>query len=366
MTALNILTNYFADQGYTFPEIGLLQPADPFLETAGEDLRRRIFITTENSGKILCLRPEFTIPVCLQHLCKDTTRGQYAYAGTVFRQRSVEHAEFIQAGIESFGESDFDEADINCIATAIEAAKQVGQQELHLVLGDQKIFAELLTVLEIPQSWCKKLLRGFGDAQIIQKHLQTMSGGSRSMLEDLPEDLKFCLEKNDRQAVVNWLSDQMLGDGLPLTGSRTPEAIAERLVETTELASVRLDETARRILETFLGLDTDLADAADTVRQFEKDNDIVLKDAANSLAFRFERLKDTTLTMRYRAGFGRRLDYYTGFVFELFNANGKNPIVGGGRYDQLMTLLGARTTIPAVGFSIWVDRLDGPGAGEAR
>ena len=33
------------------------------------------------------------------------------------------------------------------------------------------------------------------------------------------------------------------------------------------------------------------------------------------------------------------------------------PLVAGGRYDGLMTQLGAATPIPAVGFSVWVEAL---------
>ena len=46
----------------------VIQPAEPFLAMAGEDLRRRIFMTESETGESLCLRPEFTIPVCLRHI----------------------------------------------------------------------------------------------------------------------------------------------------------------------------------------------------------------------------------------------------------------------------------------------------------
>ncbi|RYG63900.1 ATP phosphoribosyltransferase regulatory subunit, partial [bacterium] len=32
-------------------------------------------------------------------------------------------------------------------------------------------------------------------------------------------------------------------------------------------------------------------------------------------------------------------------------------LAGGGRYDRLLTFLGAKAPIPAVGFSIWLDRI---------
>jgi len=66
---------------------------------------------------------------------------------------------------------------------------------------------------------------------------------------------------------------------------------------------------------------------------------------------------DTRLT-RFSTSFGRGLDYYTGFEFELHaKDNGIEPLVAGGRYDGLMTQLGAATPIPAVGFSVWIETL---------
>jgi ATP phosphoribosyltransferase regulatory subunit len=65
-----------------------------------------------------------------------------------------------------------------------------------------------------------------------------------------------------------------------------------------------------------------------------------------------------TRSTRFSTSFGRGLDYYTGFEFELHaRDNGIEPLVAGGRYDGLMTRLGSKTPIPAVGFSVWVETL---------
>ena len=60
----------FDSAGARFVELPVLHPADPFLETAGEDIRRRMFVTEGPQGERLALRPDFTIPVCLAHLQK--------------------------------------------------------------------------------------------------------------------------------------------------------------------------------------------------------------------------------------------------------------------------------------------------------
>jgi ATP phosphoribosyltransferase regulatory subunit len=70
---------------------------------------------------------------------------------------------------------------------------------------------------------------------------------------------------------------------------------------------------------------------------------------------------------RFSTSFGRGLDYYTGFEFELHKTgDGTEPLVAGGRYDGLMTQLGAATPIPAVGFSIWVEALAQTGLTSTR
>jgi ATP phosphoribosyltransferase regulatory subunit len=53
------------------------------------------------------------------------------------------------------------------------------------------------------------------------------------------------------------------------------------------------------------------------------------------------------------------MEYYTGFVFELWarDAEGKVQIAGGGRYDTLLEALGAKRAIPAIGFTFRTERV---------
>jgi ATP phosphoribosyltransferase regulatory subunit len=345
--------------GCMVPEIDLLQPADPFLDTTGEDLRRRIFITQENSGKQFCLRPEFTIPVCIRHLEKGWIKGRYAYCGKVFRQRGLEGHEFTQAGFENLGSDDTNDADIDCIQTALHTLEASGQEDLSLVLGDQAIFVSALEALRIPQAWRKKLIRAFGDDDMLKAQLDQMSSDTKEDFDGLSQEIRDALEARELTMLENAIKGEMLEQGLPLSGGRTPRAIAERLIEKAELASEKLDSEKRSALEEFLGIDVELSEAHDTVEAFELKHGIMLTMARDELYARAKGLKGSKAAMRYKASFGRRLDYYTGFVFEIFGKEKNDPLVGGGRYDKLMTLLGSPYEIPAVGFAVWVDRLVG-------
>src|SRR5919205_3032910 len=97
----------FEREGYARVEPPLLQPAEVFVELSGEDIRRRMFVTQDAAGRELCLRPEYTIPVCRQHLAAaGTGPASYAYLGPVFRLGAGTTGEFLQAGIESIGRTD--------------------------------------------------------------------------------------------------------------------------------------------------------------------------------------------------------------------------------------------------------------------
>ena len=83
--------------------------------------------------------------------------------------------------------------------------------------------------------------------------------------------------------------------------------------------------------------------------------------ASFSRLITFDKRGVDSTKLTFAADFGRRLDYYTGFVFEVHDPKRHDgrQIVGGGRYDQLIALIGHGQAIPAVGFSVWLDRIGG-------
>jgi len=69
----------------------------------------------------------------------------------------------------------------------------------------------------------------------------------------------------------------------------------------------------------------------------------------------------------FAAEFGRDLEYYTGFVFEIVAPalGPDSPVAGGGRYDSLLADVGAPVPVPAVGSCIHTERLLAVLSGEA-
>src|SRR5262249_42494261 len=82
-------------------------------------------------------------------------------------------------------------------------------------------------------------------------------------------------------------------------------------------------------------------------------------EATENFARRLAKMKELGLktgTFRFAATFGRNLEYYTGFVFQI-EAGEDVSVAGGGRYDDLLADMGAGASIPAVGCAIHCNRL---------
>ena len=88
-TSADALLRAYAQAGYTVATPPILQPAEPFLDLSGEDIRKSLYLTTDGSGEELCLRPDLTIPVARDYLASSVagTAAGFCYLGPVFRYR---------------------------------------------------------------------------------------------------------------------------------------------------------------------------------------------------------------------------------------------------------------------------------------
>ncbi|WAX94963.1 ATP phosphoribosyltransferase regulatory subunit [Aminobacter sp. NyZ550] len=350
----------FAARGADAVDVPVLQPADPFLDMAGEDLRRRIFLTESETGASLCLRPEFTIPVCLDHIhTQSGTPRRYSYLGEVFRQRREGGNEFFQAGVEDLGDKDIAAADARSVADAHALLSLcLPGRELTVTLGDQAIFEAVLAALGLPRGWRMRLARAFGSAELLAA-LGDLAAPTRSSA--LAEPAASLVADADHDALAAHIAAGMEQAGLSPSAGRTPNDIARRLIEKAELRSVRLSSDAFEALERFLAIDVVLDEAPAALKEFAAGAGLTLGAALDNFAARAKVIANHGLTagsVRYDAAFGRPLDYYTGLVFEISGPDADRPLAGGGRYDRLLTLLGAGKPIPGVGFSVWLDRIE--------
>jgi ATP phosphoribosyltransferase regulatory subunit len=358
----------FAQAGYERSEPAILQPAEPFLDLSGEDIRKSLYLTSDAGGEELCLRPDLTIPVARDYL-NSKRAGQpagFSYLGPVFRYRWGKPSEFLQAGIESFGRQDRAAADAEMLALALEATSAFGVSGVEIRTGDVALFNALIDALQLFPVWRRRLIKDFNRKidlarDIEQLTLRTTPGGNEY------EGVLAALAGSDRKAALALVTDLMSIAGATNVGGRTVAEIADRFLEQSTLKAGALPRDATGIIKRFLAISGDPDDAVAQLRALASDAKLDISAAIDQLesrvGFMAARGVDVRKT-RFATSFGRGLDYYTGFEFELHNGgNGAEPLVAGGRYDGLMTQLGSATPIPAVGFSVWVEALTELGRG---
>jgi ATP phosphoribosyltransferase regulatory subunit len=339
----------------------VIQPAEPFLNMAGEDLRRRIFMTESETGESLCLRPEFTIPVCLRHIETATgTPKRYSYLGEVFRQRREGSNEFYQAGIEDLGDKDMASADARAVSDALGILNRLlPSRQLSITLGDQKVFEAVVAALGLPLGWQKRLVQAFGDVPHLESLLESLV--SPKPMTGLDARVAGLLATGDEQVLIDYIDTVMKETGYSTNASRSPAEITRRLREKLALAATRLPDESFTLLKTFLALQVPLSEASKALADFAASAGLKIEAALSDFDSRIAALSNVGVDLSavtYRAAFGRPLDYYTGLVFEVVEKDGTSVLAGGGRFDRLMNLLGASDHIPAVGFALWLDRIE--------
>ncbi|MGC2591714.1 MAG: ATP phosphoribosyltransferase regulatory subunit [Xanthobacteraceae bacterium] len=353
--------------GYVRIAPAVLQPAEPFLDLSGEDIRRRMFLTTDPDGRELCLRPDLTIPVSRDYLASPQAGkpAGFCYLGAVFRHRHGAASEFLQAGIESFGRADKAAADAEMLALGLEATTQydIGAPEIRI--GDVGLFAAFVAALDLAPVWKRRLIKDFNRKSSLKHDLEQMTlapvNGSKEY-----QGVLAALAGSDPKAAHHLVTDLLSIAGIATVGGRSVPEIADRFLEQSALnAPTRLPRETRALIERFLSIAGDPDDAAGELRALAADAKIALGPALDLLETRTGFLAARGVDVRaikFATDFGRGFDYYTGFVFELQDERSQRPLVAGGRYDSLLARLGAKAPIPAVGFAASIDDLAGGGA----
>jgi len=355
------LLAHYERAGYRRIEPAILQPAEPFLDLSGEDMRRRMYLT-EVSGREFCLRPDLTIPVSRDYLASPLA-GQVAglcYLGPVFRHQESEPGEILQAGIESFGRRDTAAADAEMLAQGLEATAHYGLRSPEIRMGDVGLFAALVDALELAPAWRRRLIKDFNRAGSLEHDLDRL--GVRA--EPRPGDyqgLLAALAGSDFKAAHALVTDLLSIAGLTTVGGRSVDEIAERFLEQSALGiRARLPNNAKQVIKGFLAIAGNPDTAVAEIRALAQNAGIVLDAALDLFESRTGFLAAHDLDVgriAFSTAFGRGVDYYTGFVFELYDKTAPQALVAGGRYDGLLMRLGSPQPIPAVGFAVFIDRL---------
>jgi len=357
------LAEAYERAGYARVAPAILQPAEPFLDLSGEDIRKRMYLTTAPGGAEYCLRPDLTIPVARDYLASSSAGkpANFCYLGPVFRHRADGPAEFFQLGIESFGRGDRAAADAEMLALGLEATTHYRMAGPTIQIGDVALFAALIEALDLAPAWKRRLVKDFNrKANLAQDLDRLMLGGNNARPEY--QGVLAALAGTDPKGAHAVVTDLLSIAGITAVGGRSVGEIADRFLEQAALgASARLPAEARELIERFLGIAGDPDTAAADLRALARDANMALDPALDLFESRTGFMAARGIDVggiRFSTAFGRGFDYYTGFVFELTDPDRTgDPLVGGGRYDGLLNRLGSLQPIPAVGLAVWIERL---------
>jgi len=337
-------------EGITHIAPPILLPANPFFDVAGEEFGRRLVLTTSLEGVEYCMRPDFTLPIATAYL-EGGDFGHpaaFGYLGPVFRQRAEGPTEFDQAGIELLSQPDPDEA-LKRVFTFARSALEIYGVAPTVRLGSVAIFETILAAVDIPDVWRPRIRHRFGQPQAMTRLLDRLADPHGATAGSLP------WKQDD---LVSVITDQMVAAGLSLTSSRAPEEIAERYFEKQQLAAARVSAETITLLRNYLAVRGDARTMVISVEGIAEDQGIDISAPLQRLIQHIEELESSPNigALEFDAGFSPRLDYYTGIVFEMKNANG--TLVSGGEYDRLLQRLGADGQVSACGCAVWIDRLE--------
>jgi ATP phosphoribosyltransferase regulatory subunit len=335
---------------------------------SGEEIRKRMYLTADADGRELCLRPDLTIPVSCDYLASQVvgTAQGFCYLGPVYRDRGALPAEIFQAGIESFGRPDKAAADAEMLALGLDATAHYGIGKPEVRMGDVGLFAALVAALDLAPAWKRRLVKDFNRKTSLAHDLDVLSLHTASTRPEY-QGVLAALESSDPKAAHALVTDLLSIAGITTVGGRSVGEIAERFLEQAALgAATTLPRETRTLIEKFLAISGDPDEAAAELRALAASAGLGLNAALDLFESRTGFLAARGVDVggiRFSTAYGRGLDYYTGFVFELHDpASPPNgPLVAGGRYDELLTRLGAKSPIPAVGFAVWIERVAGNG-----
>lgn len=365
------LLQVFIKAGYEAVSPAILQPAGIYLDVIGETLRARTYVFTDPDGEELCLRPDLTVPTCRLHLERHgdkPSRARYCYNGPAFRFQPVgatqaHPREFRQAGIESIGAPDLEKADAEVVATIVRALNAAGASNFKLRIGDLGLFRALIRAIDMPDRWRQYLTFLFWRPEAFRTELQRLSAPRMETLNTIPAELHNKIDPSDPARSEQAVADYLASKDIAVFGARTLKEIAHNLMwRVADATADPLAPEAVTLIERYLAISGPARAAGASLKDLLRDKGGVLTPALDAYHRRLQLMSDLGVDVvhaEFSAQFGRQLEYYTGFVFEIVarDLGPQSPLAGGGRYDALMRAVGSAQEIPAVGAAIHTERL---------
>jgi ATP phosphoribosyltransferase regulatory subunit len=353
-----------AARGGTWVDLPALLPASLVLELAGEDLRARLFFASAPDGSELCLRADLTIPAALRFI--ETRPGQpvaWLHEGKVFRAPRADEAvgsEFVQIGLERYGDADAVAADCDVVLAALEACAAGGLAEPVLTLADGDLVRAVLARADLPEPWGGYLRAVAGQTRSLRQRLAEAAGETEAPVLGALEQALTRLSDAEAEATV---AEVLSLSRLTLGPGRSAADVMRRLVGKARRAGAEpLAPATVSAIRALLDVAGPARAAVAGVVGAAHGLGAELSDWAQGWAIRLDALAAAApaaaRTATFRAGRQRNFAYYSGLFFDIAATEGAHPAASGGRYDGLIAAIsGGAVEAPAVGCVVRTGRL---------
>ena len=330
-------------KGYKYIELPSVIETNHIVQRSGESFRKFIFSFTDQTGNELCLRPDLTIASCLRYLDNNLNgKEKIFYSGQAYRNSQNKKDSIIrdQVGFEIIGSKDEKNDDKEIINTSLKSLKNFKYSSGIITIGNVEIFNLLISKLDIPKRWKLRLSRHFWREKYFNDLLKRLESNS---------DVDPTIVEVDKRRYLKMLKDKQTS----VIASRTIKEILERFDK--KIKDPRRTSRGRnisRIIKDFLKIKCPINKAASKLNKFFKKNKINL--IVDQKYFPISKNKISKLNVVFSTAFGRQLEYYTGMVFKI-DIKLKSKIINccnGGRYDKLISDLGSKKQVPAVGAAL--------------
>ncbi len=382
------LERHFAAHGYCMVDTPVVEATELFLRKSGEERAAQMY-AFEYRNRQIALRPEFTVSVVRAYVAQWQGLPlplRLAYHGPVFRYEKPQAGrsrQYTEAGVELLGAAG-PAADAEVIHLALAGLETLGLRDCALRLGHLGVVGTFLDSLPLDERvrdwflWSMEQLRARGDAGLHRGLRALLPPDDAAEIAGTPvgagadvdpiadaalavpslDDLDLAGMSDERARAT--VTSVLRGVGVELGGgNRPPEEIVERLLLKLRRPRLQFDlAAALAFLRRLVAIQGEPAAVLRDLRALLADyrlDQAPVAELEDVLALLRLYGHDERITLDL--GLGRGLHYYTGILFEVYDGRDGLQLCGGGRYDDLAQVLGARGPVPASGFTYGVERL---------
>ena len=336
------LLNLFIKKGFKVKEFENIIESKIIIERSGEIFKKSLLSFEDDNGKNFSLRPDLTISACLDYI-KNIKRGiyKYAYFDQAFRRTfGKESLVRNQLGCEIIGSSNL-QSNTEIINLIDQSLKKVIKYRTTIKINDINIFYSLVDSLKLPSRWRLRLKRHFWRHDYFKELITRLESNSDLQKNVFELDKKFYfkmkkLKKNEK-----------------IAGRKINEILNRFEKKINEPRSNIDGLRVATIIRDFLKINCSFKSAKNELKKFEIINNINLKLKKFDI-FDLKLKKNDAI---FSTNIGRSVEYYTGFVFEIYKKSKNLNLASGGRYDNLMQTLGSKTKVAAIGGAINYDNI---------